>query len=631
MAKRSLGELLSTDGDALMNSDSEDTRSSSNESTEYSSNNSSSVSTDVDADNGETSNGLCVECGDQPSDKLCKQCQEEFCDVCFNYLHRTGRRLQHETMGVKSDTTDSEVEDTSSATASMTDVTTTEDQHKIKEAEKEEKAIKDLEQRAHSMEVDDKEVELLKMFREHTRFIPMRLSGEERKLLRLLEAALNVSDYTDKVDILSYTSKGKRIVAQLKEMCSILAGLVVATNMKLGQELFEDKDFSQNAEWFQDVFEVGRRYKIMNPEKMRDSFGKLMYMIMDSRLPEIKDAMDFDLYKTIKTVYGFLESKDCLELLTDPLVFVATQEIISDGKPRRQVQNEIKNKERAIEVLTRKYSKSTTGNKKVMLEDIRQCLYSIGDYNSYLRSNRLPVETIIKYLHEYFSPEVKEDGPVLSIQYGKGGARLSHNHEKQYHYVNQSLTLWSQIMKDMFKLWTLSDVDLTSTKHRYNLSDTGQGLNRIKACGNLSREMHKIISLAQKRTGSWIGSSVVHLGDHTVPNALFFLDKYLQVPRILTPVYIVIGEIDKVSRDPYVHEWIENQFDGVVELKKLILADFFKHAFDGSGADNFYDAGSCIDGRLTSAWNWANTVSKKPYYKIFLLCGFTGFDGTDGF
>jgi hypothetical protein len=27
--------------------------------------------------------------------------------------------------------------------------------------------------------------------------------------------------------------------------------------------------------------------------------------------------------------------------------------------------------------------------------------------------------------------------------------------------------------------------------------------------------------------------------------------------------------------------------------------DFFRSAFDGSGADNFYDAGSCIDGRLT--------------------------------
>lgn len=33
------------------------------------------------------------------------------------------------------------------------------------------------------------------------------------------------------------------------------------------------------------------------------------------------------------------------------------------------------------------------------------------------------------------------------------------------------------------------------------------------------------------------------------------------------------------------------------------IADFFRFAFDGSGADNFYDAGSCIDGRLTSAWN----------------------------
>lgn len=62
-------------------------------------------------------------------------------------------------------------------------------------------------------------------------------------------------------------------------------------------------------------------------------------------------------------------------------------------------------------------------------------------------------------------------------------------------------------------------------------------------------------------------------------------------------------------------------------VSRAILRDFFRHGFDGSGADNYFDAGSCVDGRLTSAWNWCSNIEKKPFFTLFLLCGFTGFDG----
>jgi len=98
------------------------------------------------------------------------------------------------------------------------------------------------------------------------RSIPLRLTPDERRTLALLTAALSVSQYTDKVDILSWRSKTGRVVAQIKEVCATLCGLVVASDFKAGKALLADRDFAALGPWFADVFEVGRRYKIACPE-----------------------------------------------------------------------------------------------------------------------------------------------------------------------------------------------------------------------------------------------------------------------------------------------------------------------------------------------------------------------------
>lgn len=109
---------------------------------------------------------------------------------------------------------------------------------------------------------------------------------------------------------------------------------------------------------------------------------------------------------------------------------------------------------------------------------------------------------------------------------------------------------------------------------------------------------------------------------------MFLIDKYTQVPRLLAPVVACIDGVDALAADAAGLGAYVATFGGPERLKKLILADFFRHAFDGSGADSFFDAGSCIDGRLTSAWNWCEKIATKPYYQVFkarvflVLCSF---------
>ena len=54
---------------------------------------------------------------------------------------------------------------------------------------------------------------------------------------------------------------------------------------------------------------------------------------------------------------------------------------------------------------------------------------------------------MIIYLKDNFhATQAKDPKSSLAIRSGKGGARLSHDHSKQYAYVMQSLTLWREIL-----------------------------------------------------------------------------------------------------------------------------------------------------------------------------------------
>ncbi|KAF9464797.1 hypothetical protein BDZ94DRAFT_1255278 [Collybia nuda] len=571
--------------------------------------------------------GFCVECEDQPAQVSCETCADAYCEVCFAAQHRKGSRKRH---AVKPLTGNKEKRQKPNGTSTHegTNGVNAMEIEGIKDSDGSDDEDWERVAAGPSSEVVGAQpavgAKVAEWFVERSKFIPLRLTITERKYLRLLEAALSVSEYTDKIDTLGFgLSKAKRIVHQIRELCAIMSGLLLSADYKQGQELFADRDFQANAEFYQQIFELGRRHKIMNPDKMRTTYGKLIYLLQDSQTPEVKDLLSFSLVRPIKTVYMILEEQNALDLLRDDLITVATKEIYSEGRPRRDIQKDIKSKERAIETLASRYERQG-----LTQENIRQCLYSIGDNHAFLRANRDPCERMITFLKEYFHPtQAKDSKRSLAIRSGREGARLSHDHGKQYAYVLQSLTLWREILHDMFHLWSLAEQDLLAENVPYRLRDTGQGLNRVQAAPKTSRMMHTILHKAQKSVGTWIGSSVIHMGDHNVPNALMFIDKYTQIYRILLPICNTLSQIPNLIAKPALRSYIDDEFGSSENLIREILGDFFRHGFDGSGADNFFDAGSCIDGRLTSAWNWCASLEKKRYFPIFLLTGFVGFDG----
>ena len=187
---------------------------------------------------------------------------------------------------------------------------------------------------------------------------------------------LQVSEYTDKVDILTWKSKTGRIHEQIRDICAILSGLAVAADYEVGQKMIRDRTFEENSEYFSSVFEIGRRHKLLNPECMRTDYGKLVHMLMDSQNPDIQRLLEFKLVKKVMTVFDFLKSRDSLDMLKSPDVMIATTAIVDRGRSRAEVQQAIKCKEAAVKRIIRKFE-----NDDLSEDEIEWCLYSIGGWH----------------------------------------------------------------------------------------------------------------------------------------------------------------------------------------------------------------------------------------------------------
>ena len=175
-------------------------------------------------------------------------------------------------------------------------------------------------------------------------------------------------------------------------------------------------------------------------------------------------------------------------------------------------------------------------------EDLLRVVESVADFNAYYSFNVTPVAKLLDMLTDSFDPRRPHEQFNLDLsgrskkaasshsqfssylpsfqgyssRYLGSGSCLSHDHETQFAFVQQSLNLWKEIMTYLPKIWFYADYDMLHESYR--LVDTGQGYQRLQSCPNVGREMHAILRRVQSRYPRWVGLSVIHLGDRDVPN-----------------------------------------------------------------------------------------------------------------
>lgn len=461
---------------------------------------------------------------------------------------------------------------------------------------------------------------------------PIRLTDREREKLQLIVAALKVSEYTDDVDdfMRPYGKEG-RMEAAMREFFDTVVGLAIASDAiprALKETLLAgEMQVSTVVPLLEELFEILRRHKRLNPFSHRGEFGKMIMMLQDVQKRSVQRALGIQstLVIPVRTVGAALAEIGCEALAEDEEV------------RHRFLRLTGAEKHAGLQALVDRYGAGDAAKKEV----VEHCLRSIDDVFNFIQANTRPLRSLRRYIEHDFEP-LRSDSPhLIAIQRDRGGAKFTHNHATHCQYVMESLLLWENVQKHILDLWEVAEDDmLVAGKGQYVVTNTGQGFHRLCSAPQSYGAMSQLVRDTEQRMGGWIGIKVIHLGDHDVPNPLVFIDKYTVIPRIVQPVVQTLRALrcvfhEKDEEDdaqpqlaneynnyPGVRNLLRSKYHSYAELRMMILSDFFKHAFDGSGDDG----GSCIDGRLTSAWNWCHQLHKKKYYDAFVLSGFTGFD-----
>ena len=267
-------------------------------------------------------------------------------------------------------------------------------------------------------------------------------------MLRLLEGALRTSDYVDKVDLretgwggISSAEKIRRMRAQLCDVLSILSGLRVAGATRGGRGkggdggsgksvlAKEGHNLASHAEWFARVFEVGRRYKMMNPARLREGYGKLCYLLQDACLLRRRGVLGFDLLAPIRTVATLLEEAHGpydegdaegvgLELLADERLGASVAPIAPEW-PREQIEAAQRARAAARAALLDAYCgepDACPGGVALPEAVVLRVLDSLNDGLAHVATNERPVKRMLHHLGAFcgtgLTPELGKR-PVL--------------------------------------------------------------------------------------------------------------------------------------------------------------------------------------------------------------------------